>query len=971
MIPNPESLEAILMRASPLPKARKRRRHARAIVLAALALGTQTGCTREFFREWANQDASEAIFEKSRDPRWRIDLFSVDPPALARYADPYDPDVPPAPPDDYAAQATSPVPQWPDNRLIIPAEGTGYLDLLEAWHRGETVAGTGPAPPDEDDARPGAGPAPAPRAQPPAAATPRPVPSQPPPLPPQGQPSPFGPGRNSGPANGGMSPTNVPGSPPSSPPRRQTPAAPEARAKVRDTGVRLAAFQETGIPAPVPPPSNDSLNPPGTLPRDMPTPPIGMDPEPGDRDLSKPGTVRPDLTPEEYQASEAMGSEMAGILIPGEIEFDDAEAGGLPRNSRPYKLTIEQAFVLGLVNARVYQFNLEQVYLAALAVTLQRFAFQPQLYAGLSPLTGVAQKPAIGGTTGPSIAAFGAGAGQFGGGGLSGGSFAVGNPINQFNYATRATGRPASALNLGTVAGMGKVFSSGAQLLLGFANQVVFNFIGKDSRQPTVQSSLPITFIQPFLRGGGRAVTLEPLTQAERALLYQVRAFAKFRQEFVVATLVGGSFQVPGSTASTTGFTGGGNVDPVIGFLNVVQDIQQVENDKKNLAAYEQLYKVYAELIQGESSGLTQLQLDQIDSQIQGARQTLISDRTSYRGQLDALKVQLGMPPDVPMILDRSLTRRFKEVFDAIDEWQRDPKRKLEDLPGIVAKLPDLEDVVIDGRSVLAVYKKATDNEDDLEEVLLAAERVALEHRLDMMNARAELYDNWRQIRVAANALKGILNVQLTNQIVTPPTTTNPFAFLSQAKQFSLVLNAELPLVRLAERNNFRATLINYQRQRRNLQVAEDNLKISLRNDVRGLQTAYLTYEIFRRNLVLTIRQKDQAFEQIIAPPQGAAGGGGGTAQAGLAATQTSNLIQFQGQLLRLENTLLSTWLSYETGRLGLYRDLGTLPYDEWEAYRELFPPERIRAGGGGIDSVRGPGAARTATSEPRQTVRR
>ena len=46
------------------------------LALAALALGLETGCTREFFREWANQDVTEAIFEKSRDPRFRLDIFS-------------------------------------------------------------------------------------------------------------------------------------------------------------------------------------------------------------------------------------------------------------------------------------------------------------------------------------------------------------------------------------------------------------------------------------------------------------------------------------------------------------------------------------------------------------------------------------------------------------------------------------------------------------------------------------------------------------------------------------------------------------------------------------------------------------------------------------------------------------------------------------------------------------------------------
>ncbi len=953
------------------------------LLFLALAIGSQAGCTREFFREWANQDASQAIFEKSRDPRWRIDLFSIDPPALSRFADPYDPDVPPAPPDDYAAQALAPVPQWPDNRLLIPAEGTGYLDLLDAWQRGEEAAGAQPSPPDppkrnsdkanqngngpgakpsNDDApdskkngKPGSDAAPGSGAKPTRVA---------PPLPPTGSASPFGREGNSGPGNEEMSPTNVPGAPPSSPPRPENPTPPQASKHKRDDSVLLTAFQETGIPAPnsAPAPANAD-EPPQRRGGDLSPPPVGMDPNPTDRDLSKPDVVRPDLTPEEYRASEAQGSEMAAILVPGEIDFDDAEAAGLPRNSHPYKLTIEQAFVLGLINARVYQYQLEQLYLASLAVTLQRFAFQPQFYAGMSPQTGVAQK---GSGIGPTpIAPFGSGSSVPTVGALGGGLFAGSNPTNQFNYATRATGVPASALSLGTVAGVGKVFTTGGQLLMGFANQVVFNFFGKHAKQPTVQSSLPMTFVQPFLRGGGRAVTLEPLTQAERDLLYQVRSFAKFRQEFVVATLVGGSFQTPGSSLASQGFSGGGNTDPVVGFLNVVQDIQQIENDRKNLAAFEQLSTVYTELIKGESSGLTKLQLDQIDNNVQNARRQLVTDKLNYRGSLDQLKLQLGLPPDVPLILDRTLTQKFKDTFDAIDVWQRDGKRKLEDLPSLVGRLPELEDLIIDDRSLLAVYKKATDNEDDLENVLIAAERVALERRLDLMNARAQLYDYWRQIRVSANALKGVFNVQLTNQIVTPPTTTNPLAFLSQAKEFSLVFNAELPLVRMAERNNFRTTLINYQRQRRNLQIAEDQVKLGLRSDVRTLQANYLFYEIAKRNLVLTIRQKDQAFEQIIAPPQQQQGGGG-VAQASLAATQTTNLINFQSQLLQLENSLVQTWLTYETGRLVLLRDLGTLPYDEWEAYRELFPSN---SASNGAPANRNAGAARTPTNSPTQTV--
>ena len=205
------------------------------------------------------------------------------------------------------------------------------------------------------------------------------------------------------------------------------------------------------------------------------------------------------------------------------------------------------------------------------------------------------------------------------------------------------------------------------------------------------------------------------------------------------------------------------------------------------------------------------------------------------------------------------------------------------------------------------------------------------------MNNRAQLYDAWRQIRITANTLKGVLNVALTNNIYTGPYTTNPLAFFSQAKNFSLVLNAELPLVRMTERNNFRTALINYQRQRRNLMNAEDGVKVQLRTDLRAVHQWYIAYEINKRNYELNVRLKDQAFEQIVAPP---AGGATGTAQSANAATQTTNLLNFQSAAYRSQLGLIRAYETYQTNRLIFYRDIGTLPYDEWEAFSELFPSE-------------------------------
>lgn len=970
-------------------------------VLATVALGVQTGCTREFFREWANQDVSEAIFEKSRDPRWRLDIFSVDPPSLSRFADPYDPDVPPAPPDDYASEALSPVPQWPDNRLLVPVEGTGYLDLMESWRTNTTrmepegPASRDPGAPVSNSGIPGMEPATAPPpatgapfATPPSPATPPggaapgaltppgeaapgratgPETAPPPPLPnpPGAVPTPMSLRRpNPGTARVALSPSRITGTPPSNPPAAAT-GRTLAQSRTRDTGVRRTAMQQPQpdtptTPAPIPPGAPSAARPVAPPDTGDPTiaPPGGPErgqtggPDNSLRDLRQPVGPRPDLRAEDYKASESKMAELSGLIMISDTKFNVNEESGLRREDTPYVLTVDHAFRLALINSRVYQFNLENIYLQALPVTLQRFQFQPNFYAGMSPITA----PLSQGSSG----AFGS----------VGGGFPGLNPANRFTYSTRATGVPASGLSIGTVAGVGKAFSAGGKLVMGFANQVVFNFLGPHSRQPSVQSQLPLSFVQPFLAGGGRAVTLEALTQAERNLLYQIRSFALFRQQFTVAILVGGSIQNFGSQVSSLGFTGGGNNDPTTGYVNVLEDLQIVENNRRNVATFARLFTIYKELMEGESSGLTQLQVDQIGQNLQTARNNYLTSRLTYRNDLDNFKMQMGMPPDTIIVPDRGLTKPFKDVFDGIDRWGADRNRKLEDLPDFADRLPALQDVVLDGRSVLKVAeleKEAYDGsyfyEQDLEDLLRAGERLGLEHRLDLMNTRAQLYDAWRQIRFQANSLKGVFDIQITNQFVTPTTTTNPFGFVDQAKQFSLVMNAELPLIRVSQRNNFRTALIDYQRQRRTLQNNEDSIKNLIRQDIRNVIIQYLQYEIAKRNFILFARLKDQAFEQIVAPA--AAGAAGNVANA---AVQTQNLTQSQNQLINQENGLITTWLNYQIARLALYRDLGTLPYDEWEAYRELFPAGST---GGSELARRGEGPSRLTASNPPQDVRR
>ncbi|MGO9811399.1 MAG: hypothetical protein ACLP53_11575 [Isosphaeraceae bacterium] len=975
------------------------RRLRRGALLTLLAVGSQSGCTREFYRDWANQDASEAVFEKSRDPRWRLDAFSIEPPAMSRFADPYDPEFPPAPPDDPTSEALSPVPQWPDHRLIVPAEGTGYIDMMEGWMREREAAiakgeissliyatpGNGgrngtpqpfspPKPPlTPSPFAPGTGspsspPAGAGGSSSPAAA---PAPAGPPPAggaaPAAGGPtartSPRNPGGNSGTDPKGSSPillanarsgekkTNIP------PPRPASSfkSLETSRAKrVKDGSVQRAARQAAPPQDPAAPtqagqgaqrtqisPGSEGLPQSPFVPLDSKAHEDQMSEETR-REINRiipGGPAGGTITPEQ-------AAELSSVLIPKLPKFNVAAAVGLPRNANPYVITLQQAFTLALINARVYQLQLENLYNAALTVALQRFQFEPQFYAGMSPLTS------------PNSAGFPL--------------VSPLNPINQFLYQTRsAPGGQISSLSLGEVAGVGKLLNSGGQLLMGFANQVVFNFVGKNPIQPTVQSSLPLTFMQPFLRGAGRAVVLENLTQAERSLLYQVRIFAQFRQQFIVDMLTGGTISQPGVGFNLVGFSTAGNTDPTVGFIPLAENVAEVIVDLRNLAFFEQLAALYEQLIEGESSGLSQLQVDQVKSRVLTSRQTLITDIITLRNTNDQFKQQIGLPPDTPMVPDVSLFQPYLDVFAEIDEWQRRKDRKLEDVPKIVDKIPQLPDIVLDGHSLLGPYLKSTtylDNEEELEATLQAAVRIALEYRLDLMNTRAQLYDAWRQIRVKANALKGVFNVALTNQVFTPPTTTNPFGFFSQAHQFSLVFNAELPLIRVAERNAFREAIIAYEQQRRALMSEEDFIKNQLRGDIRGMQVNYINYDITKRNLVLNIRLKDQAFEQIIAPPQTATGQG--LAQSANAATQTTNLINFQNTLFTSEVALITAYETYQLARLTVYRDIGILPYDEWEAFSELFPTEyRGPSLGPGTGNTGKPASA--AAAEPPRGVSR
>ena len=901
---------------------------ARRLPSLAVLLAVVAGCTRSFFRERADRDVEALLTEKSIDPRWDVTTrnWYVYPDPRARFADLDNPDHPKKPPDDPAAAALAPDPQPLRSKFCSgpDQEGTGYLEFLrncDQYNRGR-----------ED--------------------------------------RPFG-AENGGPAA-----------------TLGSPAQPSAAGDTRDANEGRRRVERV-----------------------------------------------------------------------------------LRTDESPFLITLDQALELSQFNSRDLQDRREDLYLAALPVTFERFQFVPQV-----SLTGQAFRTWLGrdivGTGAPST----------------------------WNYAI--TGN------------VSQLFPTGASLVTHFANQLTIElFTGR----PHVSiSNLTLSLTQPLLRGGGWAVTLEPLTQSERTLLYAVRSYARFRENFYVF-IAGGAdqFNAPYSYAGLT--LRGVNPSltaPSQGYLPTLLTSALERNERENLISltgYLALYREY----QGRGD-VSELQVGQVEQQILRSQTSLLQQGQALGAALDQFKLQLGLPTQLPLELDDEPTRPMRRMlaeftraradFEALrneadryhqqfrvpllflggsaagpisfdiplrdkvrdlmlnsamarsaktfragiearwDRWRLLPpdalKAELRQLaddlrtlevrqaaaeahnqrltPGEEARLAAIPPQIAIGqleqslrayealraakertvRGESLIYEEVINNlmrvmnearqerrrliraawpalpaatvdgqdllKDDLDRALTVAAQVALANRLELMTARAEMVDAWRNIAVQANSLLGVANVGYNFSTPSTPNANEPFALGGSRSTHQLVLSGELPLVRRAERNAYRTALVAYQRARRNLQATEDFILSDVRTDLRSVRVLAESYRIQQRAVEVAYDQVESSLDVLQAPPvpdvQVAGQPGQAAAQsqqaAANAASLTQQLLNAQTLLLTAQNNVYTTWVNYLIARMTLYRDIERLPLDLRGVWidescpsptpPEQLPPPHLVAGPGG-----------------------
>jgi hypothetical protein len=739
----------------------------------------------------------------------------------------------------------------------------------------------------------------------------------------------------------------------------------------------------------------------------------------------------------------------------------DGADTALRTDARGYRIRMDQAVELGLYNSREFQDRREDLYLAALPVTLQRYSFAAQA---------VAASEAILSVSGQELTP------------------------------------PGERLNVNSTAGMSRRFSTGAALLVQLANQVVVDLSGG---QPTISvSTLGLSLAVPFLRGGGFAVTLEPLTLAERNLLYAIRSYARFRSVFYVAITGQGDYTnnpygLQGLSQNLGRGIGANLTANPVGYLPTILRSATLTNERNNLASFDYYLRLYRSLEEGGI--VTKLQVGRIEQQQLSSRATVLLRTQEYLDNIDNFKLQLGLPATVPLELDetplrpvRSHLKKIETVYDDLreveeaaakldpdapggafregwtklltdsplvrgtalakeyPEWLGAKKGKTdEQLEGELTALRGRRRVLLEERDRKLQAKQSGDAEQaevlrleaevdrlrfelalrraerrewakepdaDKKKVLRAlvlrdvlnfgtlvavparTERlaelrdkwapvppilvddvdvvaapldvglekvasVALNNRFDLMNARAQVVDSWRQVTVAANALQGVFDVQYDLSTNSPLGGSQTFNLSGSRTLHQVRMRIEPPFVRREERNNYRAALVSYQRQRRNLMAFEDNIATDVRSDLRGVRQLEQTLVVQQRAVELAYQQVDNARGTLLAPPDPRVDA------SAAAAAQTEQLLQVQAALVRAQNDLYSTWVRYLTARMNLYLDLELLTLDArglWcDEHSSPATPPPTAAGGDGPHPVgRGdggtvPGPARPGAPAP------
>ena len=170
--------------------------------------------------------------------------------------------------------------------------------------------------------------------------------------------------------------------------------------------------------------------------------------------------------------------------------------------------------------------------------------------------------------------------------------------------------------------GFTKLFGSGLRIISDIGFDLARDLSSGNAWEATSNLSLNIT--QPILRGFGRSIVEEPLTQAERDVLYEARSYESFRRDLAV------------DVASRYFLT-----------LSLYDRLKNEEANTKRRTALRERNEAFSQAGKLNDIDVDQARQDELD-----ANDRLVEARRGLEASLDNFKFFLGLPIDVQIELD-------------------------------------------------------------------------------------------------------------------------------------------------------------------------------------------------------------------------------------------------------------------------------------------------------------------------------
>ncbi len=262
------------------------------------------------------------------------------------------------------------------------------------------------------------------------------------------------------------------------------------------------------------------------------------------------------------------------------------------------------------------------------------------------------------------------------------------------------------------------------------------------------------------------------------------------------------------------------------------------------------------------------------------------------------------------------IEEQLNATISKLAEHTENPPVNTESLHSLITSLTHLSGQLLELSLVQASARLEAVNFSPVKLTDEQALAIAAVHRRDWMNARASLVDSWRLISFNANNLKSDLDLVFSGDLGN--VGDNPFDLRGSRGRLRVGLEFDAPLTRLAERNVYRQSLIEYQQARRNYYQFRDRLYQSLKNTLRQTRLNEVNFELRRAAVQVAISQVDLTQLRLSEPPKP-----GETEQFNNSTAR--DLVQSLSDLLNVQNDFLSVWVNYEVQRLNLEVDLGIM----------------------------------------------